>query len=76
MLTSQKGKQPEKFMLGCLNDKHSWSREGHQLNICHQQQSLKSLWEYRSHLLSKLHIKVLAKAGPDKDPIATPSSCW
>ena len=36
---------------------------------------MKSLGQSGSHLLSKLHIKMLAKTGPNGDPIATPSTC-
>ena len=36
---------------------------------------LKSLGQSQSHLLSKLHIKMLAKAGPNGDFTATPSTC-
>ena len=35
---------------------------------------LKSLGQSRNHLISKLPIKMLAKAGPNGNPIATPST--
>ena len=36
---------------------------------------MKLLGQSRSHLISKLHKKMLAKAGPNVDPIAAPSTC-
>ena len=90
MLTSTKGKQSsfsfsiEKFLLGCLDGKYSlnlsaWSGEENSANMSSTWRlyntRLKSLGQSRSHILSKLHIKMLAKAGPNGDPIATPSAC-
>ena len=72
----------EKFMLGCLDDKYSlhfyvWSREKINTNLS-STYSLRNTgynpWEqYLSHSFSKLHIKMLARAGSNGDPIATTS---
>ena len=45
------------------------------INITSIEQSFKSLGQSQRHLLSKLHIKMLAKVRPNGDPTTTPSTC-
>ena len=71
-------------MLECLDDKYSlnlsaWSREKNSANMSSTYClyiGLKSLGQSWSHFLSKLHIKMLAKARPYGDPTATQSNFY
>ena len=85
ILTSKKGKEPsfsfsiEKFIY-LINSLDLSNQEKKTVQICHQHNfnrntGLKSLGQSRSHILSIGHIKMLAKAGPNGDPTATPSTC-
>ena len=68
-------------MLGCLEDKYflnfsAWSREENNTNIINIPSIEDRLWgQSLSHLFPKLHLKILGRAGPNGDPIATPSIC-
>ena len=78
-----------KFMLGCLNDKYSLNLSallkffpdkylylsGKKVQICHQHNVYRTVGQFQSHLLSKLHIKMLTKAGGNGNLRATPSTC-
>ena len=65
-------------MLRCLDDKYSLGEENSgkmSSKITSIETGLRLLGQSRSHLVSKRHIKVLAKAEPNGDPTATPSTC-
>ena len=65
-------------MLGCLDHKcplnsSAWNK--YAINITSIEHSFEIIRQSRNHLFSKLHITMLAKAGTNGDPIATPSTC-